>query len=823
MDINLSTKLLTPGFLFLFLFLGLTFRPSPPARAQADTLLLNLPDTTNLIQADTVLLDTIADTTAYNASPNALKSRVDYNAKDSIRLDMIDKKVYMYNENDISYEDINLKANYVEIEFVNNTVYATSSLDSAGNEVGKPVFTMADNSFEAESMKYNYTTKQGLVNKVITEDAEGYLHGTTVKKMANDVTNVLQGSYTTCEHEDPHFEFRFKKAKVIPENKIVTGPAYFVVEDVPTPLAIPFGLFPNKKGQRSGIVIPSWGESVNRGFFLENGGYYFAINDYLDFQIVGDIYSLGSWAIKPSTNYRKRYKYNGYLNANYAINILGEEGSPDYSRNRDFSIRWLHNQDPKARPNSKFSANVNIVSSQYNKFNPVNSDAYLSNTFQSSINYSKSWAGKYFFNASLNQSQNTITRELNMALPKFSFNMNRFNPFKSKNVTGAAKWYDNINVNYNLVGENRINTYDTLLFEQDLYSQMRNGIKHTLAVNSGSIRLAKHIAWTNNINYNERWYTQAHVRSWRNDTLYTNEGPIEGYVGTDTIRGFQAVRDFNFSTSMSTIVYGMFAYKKGPVKAIRHVMRPSLSFSFRPDFSEPQWGYYSYYTNENGETVRYSPFDGFIYGTAPAGRSGAINFRLSNNLEMKVRNRKDTITGERKVVLIEDFSLATGYDLARDSLNMNKLTLSGRTTLFKNLQIFYSSSFDPYALDSSGRRVNKFEWDVNRKLFRPENHNWRLSLNLRLNSEMLSQEKESDAGTPEELRDVNENLDGYVDWNVPWSLNISYDINYNVLYRYQNGYVDYDISRENKVVQTLSFSGDVNITPKWKLGFRSGV
>ncbi|MEZ5196094.1 MAG: putative LPS assembly protein LptD [Bacteroidales bacterium] len=238
-------------------------------------------------------------------------------------------------------------------------------------------------------MKYNYDTKKGLVQKVITEDSEGYLHGGTVKKMPNNETNVLNGQYTTCDLEDPHFAFRFKKAKVIPENKIVTGPAYFVIEGVPTPLAIPFGLFPNKKGQRSGIIIPSYGESTQRGFYFENGGYYFAINDYLDFKLVGDVYTLGSWAVKPSLNYRKRYKYSGYLNGNYAINILGEKGTADYQRNKDFSFRWIHTQDPKARPNSKFSANVNIVSSQYNKFNPVNTTAYLSNTFQSSINYSK--------------------------------------------------------------------------------------------------------------------------------------------------------------------------------------------------------------------------------------------------------------------------------------------------------------------------------------------------------------------------------------------------------------------------------------------------
>jgi len=816
----LSTKLLTPGIILYCFLLALTSQTVLTARAQVDSIPLVQPDTLNL--SDTTSLDTLAVVSPFGLSENAVESKVDYKAKDSIRLDVTSKMVYMYSNNDISYEDINLKADYVEIEFTDNTVYATGSLDTLGNAIGRPVFTMADNSFEADTMKYNYTSKKGLVKGVITSDAEGYLHGEKVKKMPNNISNVADGSYTTCEHEDPHFEFRFKKAKVIPENKIVTGPAYFVVEDVPTPLAIPFGLFPNKKGQRSGIIIPTWGESTQRGFYFENGGYYFAINDYLDFKFVGDIYTLGSWALKPSVNYRKKYRYNGYLNANYAINILGEEGSPDYSRNRDFSVRWVHNQDPKARPNSKLTANVNVVSSEYNKFNPVSSNAYLSNTFQSSINYSKSWAGKYFLNMSLNHQQNTITREMNLSLPKFTFNVNRFYPLRAQKVTGKLKWYENISVNYNMVGENRINTYDTLLFQEELSQQMKNGIKHSVQLSSGSIKILKNIVWSNSINYTERWYSQSQLKSWSNDSIFSNEDPSAGYVRIDTINGFNAIRDFNFSTSMSTTIYGMFASKYGPVTAVRHVMKPSLSFSIRPDFSSPEWGYYKYFTNEYGESERYSLYDGFIYGTAPAGRSGAVSFRLNNNLEMKVKSKKDTITGQKKVVLIENFSISTGYDIARDSLNMNKLSLSGRTTLFKNVQLTYSSSFDPYALDSLNRRVNKFEWDVNRKLFRPENHTWRLGMSVRLNSEMLTKERESDEGTDRELQDVNENIEGYLDWNVPWSLNLSYDLNYNMRYKYENGYWNYDKSREDKLIQTLSFSGDLSITKKWKFSFRSG-
>ncbi len=769
-----------------------------------------------------IILEPRPDSVQFGLSPNAIKSRVDYKSTDSIRLDVKSQKVYMYFENDISYEDINLKANYIEIEFRNNTVYATGTKDSIGKDQGRPVFKMGDNSFESESIKYNYETKKGLVKKVITEDAEGYLHGSTVKKMPDDVTNVFEGSYTTCEHEDPHFAFNFKKAKVIPDKKIITGPANLVIEDVPTPLFIPFGMFPNKKGQRSGIVIPSYGESKTRGFYFENGGYYFAINDYLDLKILGDIYTLGSWAVKPSTNYRKLYKYSGFFNANYAINILGEEGTPDYSRNKDFSVRWTHNQDPKARPNSKFGANVNIVSNQYNKFNPASSNSYLSNTFQSSINYSTSFAGKYFLNTSLNHSQNTITKEVNVTFPSISFNVNRFYPFRKKVTVGKLKWYDNISVNYGMVADNRVNTYDSLLFDQEVFKKMKNGVKHSIQVSSGSLKLLKHIVWSNNFNYTERWYSKQHVKSWRSDTLYLNEGPVYGYVGTDTIYGFNAARDFNFSSSLSTTLYGMYSYKGGPVKAIRHVMKPSVSFSIRPDFGTQNWGYYKYYINEEGETVKYSIYDGFIYGTPDDGRSGNLSFRLSNNLEMKVRSEKDTITGTKKVVLIEDFSISTSYDIARDSLNWSKLTLSGRTTLFKKLMLNYNSSFDPYAMDSLGRRINKFEWEVNRKLMRTESHSWRMGLSLQLPFDKPVKEKVSTAGTPQELQDVIDNPDGYVDWTIPWSLNLSYDFNYNIAYSYKNGYWNYDVTRTKKLIQTLGVNGDVSITTKWKVGFRSG-
>jgi hypothetical protein len=787
----------------------------------ADSQLIIVPDSLHT-PSDSLLSDGFGE-----ISPDALDARVDYAANDSIRFEIKSQKVFMHNGADISYQDINLKADYVELDFKSNTINANGVEDSTGTEIGTPVFTMGENTFESKVMKYNYETKQGLINKIITQDGEGYLHGTKVKVMPDKVTNISKGSYTTCNLEHPHFEFRFSKAKAIPDKKIVTGPAYFVVEDVPTPIALPFGLFPNKKGQTSGIVVPTFGESASRGFYLENGGYYWAINEYLDFKVVGDLYSLGSWAIKPYLNYRKRYKYNGMFNMNYAINLLGEKGSPDFSRNKDFSIRWIHNQDGKARPNSRFSANVNLVSNKYNKFNPVSTNDYLSNTFQSSVNYSTSFAGKYNLNATLNHSQNTNTHEVDLTLPKITFNVNQFYPLRSKNQVGAKRWTDNVSFKYDLSAENRINTLDSLIFQEDITKKMRNGLKHRISVSSGAIKVLKNLIWSNTFNYNERWYSQSHIKNWSNDTLFDGEEISYGYVKTDTVSGFNAVRDFSFSSSLSTTVYGMFAFKKGPVKAIRHVIKPSISFSYRPDFSTNDWGYYKYYINQNGDKVLYSMYDGFVYSTAPSGKQGSIGFMLKNNLEMKVRSAKDTITGMKKIVLIEDLSLSSSYNLALDSVNLSAINLSGRTRLFKDLTIKFIGRWDPYALNENRQRINKFEWVVNNRLLRPESFRWDVGFNYKLDSEMLQgkppapKEKQSDMGTEEELRDVNENIDGYVDWNVPWTLNLSYTFSNTTSYIYNNGYWDYEIDKQNNLIQTLAFNGNISLTPKWKFGFNT--
>jgi lipopolysaccharide assembly outer membrane protein LptD (OstA) len=768
-------------------------------------------------------------------SPNALDYRVDFTAIDSIHFDMRGQKVFMYQEAKIDYDDISLKANYVEMDFITNEVYAAGIPDSLGNEKGQPIFVQGESEFRSQYMRYNYETKKGLINNVMTQDGEGTIRGKVIKKMPNNEAHIKGGSYTTCPMcENRDFEFRYFKSKVIPDKRIVTGPAYLVIEDVPTPLFLPFGFFPIRKGQHSGILLPTWGESANRGFYFENGGYYWAINDYIDFKIVGDIYTHGSWAVKPSTRYKKRYKYGGSFDFLYAINITGEKGQPDYKRERDYQIRWRHQQDAKARPNSTFTANVNIRSRKSNYYNPTTAQDYLSNTFQSSVAYQTSFSGKYFLTLNANHSQNTQTKLMTLTLPEISFNVNRFYPFRKKVVTGKTKWWEDISINYTVNMKNTITTADSLLFDPSAWAKMQNGIKHSLPISS-SVKLLKYFTWTNSINVTDRMYFRTIEKYWVDDTLISGNDTIVGYTDVDTIPGFRNAIDGSFSTSITTKLYGMYQFgEKFPVRAIRHVITPRVSFSYTPDFGSATFGYYqSYYNPKLGEDVDYSIFEGGVYGSPPGQKSGRVNFSLSNNLEMKVRSRKDTITGTKKIMLIDDLSISTSYDMAKDSLNWAPLRLSARTTLFKGFDIRYTGNFDPYILDSSGtHNLNQYEWNVNHRLLRVMNTSWDLSANLRLNPDFFKKkgsgtktrqeeidEMTDDFAMSDEVESIYNNYDDYIDWDIKWNLNFTYNLNYSTTWKYNN---QINREKEEALVQTLGLSGDFNITPKWKIGFRTG-
>ena len=759
----------------------------------------------NKNSAKSIALDSVKK----HENKNALKSKVKYNAKDSIVVNIKDEKIYLYGNAEVTYEKINVKASYIEVNFKDNVMYSSGLKDSTGKIIGKPTFSEDNETFTAENITYNFKTKKGIIRHINTKEGEGYLHGIKVKKMLDNITFINSGSYTTCSLNDPHYSIKFLKAKVIPDNKIVSGPTLLFIEGVPTPIGVPFGFFPINKGRKSGLIIPSYGESSNRGFYLENGGYYWGINDYVDMSLKGDIYTRGSWALKGESDYNWLYHYSGSLSLNLSENKLGDAGTPGSSDSHDFFIRWIHNQSDKARPNSRFSANVNFGSSKYNTFNPTTTADYLTNTFQSGISYSTSIANEFNLSLSASQNQNTQTHIVDITLPELTFTANRFYLFQNKERVGKPRWFENISVNYLMNARSEVSGIDSILFKQNLLKKINSGVSHNIPV-SGSFKIAKYLTMTSTININDRWY----FNSIRKDSLNKT-------TKIDTINNFNNEFDCSFSTNFSTRIYGMYQFKKGFIRAIRHVITPSLGFFYTPYFSNYFDTYYDPVAKKN---VKYSIFQNGIYGSAPSYKSGSINFSLSNNLEMKVRSKKDTVTGLKKIILIEDFTIAESYDLAKDTMQWSRLSMSGHTKLLKNIDLKYSSIWDPYVSNMFGR-MNKLEWDVNHQLFNMQSSQWALSLNWNLSSKTLGKSKPgTQIPKPETLNTkpgtqnimMNPNGDGYVDFNVPWSLNIYYT------FMWTSAFNKSSDNNEKTLVQTLAFNGDVNLTKKWKIGYTSG-
>ncbi len=718
-------------------------------------------------------------------SLDPIESKIISYAEDSIDYDLINNKVYMYHNASVKYYDITLEAAYIELNSKDNTVFAKSLKDSLGNNYGYPSFIDKGKSFSSKEMTYNFKSKKGIIKEVITQEGEAYVHGKKVKKNENDVIFTQNGKYTTCDHEVPHFSIWSNKIKTIPSKKIITGPAVLEFSGVPTPLAIPFGFFPNQKKQSSGLIFPIYGESANRGFFLRYGGYYFAISDYLDLAIKADIYSKGSWGINAHSNYIKRYKYSGDFNISYASLKSGNKLIGNNIDQRDFFVRWSHKQDPKASNNSRFSANINAGSSSYHKNNSFSDNDYLTNTFKSSISYSKTFS-KSSISTNLNHSQNTKTKIVSLSLPTVSYNLNTLYPFKFLNKTNKSKWYDKISFKYNADAKNTISTTDSLLFKEKSLDQFRNGIKHSSSIKT-SFKSLKYFTLSPSFNYSERWYQNSIEKQWLNEQLIT-----------DTVAGFERAFDYNFSLSMKTKIYGILKFKKSKIKAIRHVMTPSASVSYNPDFSKSQFGFYKNVQIDSlGNTQDYSIFQNGIYGSPSGSESGRVNFGLSNILEMKVKTKNDTAETTKKVKLLEAFNFNTSYNLLADSLNLSIINLSGRTKLFNKFDITFNGSYDPYIKNEEGVRINKFYFDDNYVLGRLTNSS--ASLNFRLKG-----------GENDEDDELASHWLDYIDFDIPWSLSVNYTIDYKK-----------DVLIEN-YTQSVNFSGDLKLTENWKIAFNSG-
>ncbi len=803
-----------------------------PATAPGDTTRPALQPVPGLAPAS----NSVTDTISVNAQPTGdIKTSIKYDAEDSIRFDVENHIVYLYGDAKIDYGDIALTAQYITINWTTNTLTARGGLDSLGKKIGTPVFKQGTETFVVEHIKYNFRSRKALISGVVTQQGEGYLHGETIKKNEWDELFVRHAHYTTCNLEHPHFYIRANKIKVIPNDKLISGPFNLVISDVPTPLGFAFGMFPTPRKQSSGIVMPAYGEALDRGFFLRNGGYYWAVNDYLGINLLGDIYSRGGYGLSSMINYRNRYKYDGRFNVRYNRQVRGET-QIDRAVDSNFWVDWSHT--PQSKGTSRFSTSVSAGTSRFNQLNSWDAQNYLSNTFRSNISWSKTFTGTPFnLSANLRQDQNTRTGEMNFILPDVNFAMNRIYPFK-KADSPSRTWYHNINVAYNFNASNRISNApvqnpafsnnpsaervpsradSVLAFNManlpEILQRTQAGGRHSIPITT-SVTLFRFFNLNPSVNYEEFWYLRRQVFRY-------NERSEQ--IESEMVNGFARAYSFNTNAGLTTRVYGTYFVKGKRVEAIRHVMTPTFNFNYRPDFSDPRWGIYQQVQlGENGPTQRFSPFQSSMFGGPSAGRSGGIGFLLNNNLEMKVRAKGDTATKFTKVSLLDDFGISTNYNFLADSNNLSDINLTARTRILNSVDIMANAILDPYGYWVSNisqvngeRRYTQYRqktYAITRGEGLASLASINFSLSTNFNPEALKrktaprQRPQLDLASEEQLRQINMNPDMYVDFNIPWSLFMSYNINYS-----KRGF------DEARVVQSLSFNGDISLTEKWKI------
>ncbi len=801
-----------------------------------------LPDSTGVdsLAADSLSTDSLANDSVPKKKKNGLTSVVDYQANDSIVFTN-GNEVYMYGKGVVQFDGMELNADQIEMNMDSSQVYAVGRPDTVGDIVGRPVFKDKSGEYESETMHYNFKTKKGYITNIVTQQGEGYLTGGQTKKMDNDEFYMKDGKYTTCDnHEHPHFYLQLTQAKVRPKKNIVTGPAYMVLADVPLPLAIPFGFFPFTEKYSSGIIMPTFGDELERGYYLRDGGYYFAINDYVDLALTGEIYTKGSWGVNARSAYIKRYKYSGNVDLSFITTITGDKGLPDYSKMKNFKVAWTHTQDTKNNPNMSLSASVNYTTSGYTR-NDLNSyynaNAFTENTKSSTVNMTYRVPNSpWSFSATANVTQRTQDSTLNVSFPNLTISMGQVYPFKRKTVVGNERWYERIQLSYSGRFQNSILTKQDQILKSNLIKDWRNGMYHNIPI-SATFNLFKYLNLTASFNFTDRMYTNKVMQDW--DTQ-------QARVVRDTVYGFYNVYNYYGSLSADTKLYGFYTPWKifgDKVQAIRHIFTPTISFSAAPDFSAPRYGFWdSYsYVNEYGETVttKYSPFSNGVYGTVSQGRQGTVSFAVSNNLEMKVKSDRDS-TGVRKISLIENLSANMSYNMAADSMKWSNLNTSILIKLTKNFNLQMSAVWDTYTyqLDRYGNpvRVNKPRWTVGKGIGRLSSTGTSFSYTFN-NDTFKKKDKDSDSKNTQQQRqqpnalppdpnsgdeeeeapgdsDVQFGPDGYSIWEIPWSLSINYSVNY--------GYGTFNKKKmeyNGRFTQNLSLSGNINLTKNWSFNF----
>lgn len=820
-------------------------------KAAADSI----PQRAYTILPDTSLRDSLYKDTV-RKSKSALEEPVSYSAKDSITFDYTNSRAHLFGGSQVNYQNLQLTADDISLSLDSSLVHASGRPDSTGAIQGKPLFKQGEDEYEPDRISYNFKTRKAFISNVYTQEGEGFMQSREGKRDSSGVMYVQNGKYTTCDAEHPHFYVSLTRAKMHPGKNVIFGPAYLVVEDVPLPLAIPYGFFPFSSSYKSGFIMPTYGDETTRGFYLRDGGYYFAINDKVDLKVLGEFYTKGSWGLSAQTNYKKRYRFGGNFYFSYQNTKEGEKNMPDYSVSKSFKLTWSHRQDAKANPTQTFSASVNFATSSYERNNLTsmyNPESYTQSTRTSSVSYSKSFSKVGLtLSGTFNLSQNMRDSSISVTLPTLSISQSRFNPFKRKKAAGQERWYEKIAMSYTGTLANSINTKEDKLFHSSLVKDWRNGMRHQVPI-SASFSVLNYINVTPSFTFTDRMYTHKVMQGW--DTERQD-------VQRDTVYGFYNVYNYNMSISANTKLYGMyrpmpwFGGKK--IAAIRHVFTPTVSFSYAPDFSQSRFGFYDSYVktdaNGNVSTVRYSPFSGMMYGTVGQGMTGSVTMDVANNIEMKVRTDKDS-TGYRKISLIDELGGSLSYNMAAKRRPWSDLNLRARIKLTKKYTYSMNAVFATYAYekDENGRvyvgdhtewsrgRFGRFQGTAQNISYSISNETFRKLFGKKhrttTSDDELDEELDEDEETDPTMQNVDPDRkkgktganqesngdvdeDGYLKFSLPWSINIGYGVT--IRENTQGRFNDKRMRYPYKLSHTLNLSGNIRISEGWNINFSSG-
>lgn len=809
--------------------------------------------------ADSIATDTVAsDTTQAKKRDAGIEAPINFVAKDSMVYDAKAGLAYLFGEAEVKYQNMELTAAQIAMNMDSNMVKADGRIDTMGVMHGKPLFKQGGEEYDSQSMAFNFRTKKGFIQNTYTAQGNAFMQSTRSKRTDDGIVYLEKAKYTTCDAEHPHFYLATSRAKMRPGKDVVFGPSYLVVEDVPLPLAIPYGFFPFNKKYSSGFLMPTIGDETTRGFYLRDGGYYFAMNDYMDLRLLGEIYTKGSWGLSAETNYRKRYRYNGNFYISYLNTVEGEKNMPDYSKQTSLKVQWTHSMDSKAVPNTSFSARVNFASQNYERnnilsmYDPV---AYSQSTRASAVSFSRTFPDIGLNLAmSTNLTQNMRDSTVAMTLPDVSISVNRFYPFKRKYAAGKQKWYEKISMSYTGAFTNSITTTETQLFKSNIIKDWRNGMQHRIPIDA-TFQIFKYINVTPSFSFRDIMYTHKEKRSW--DVERQREV-------RDTVYGFYNLYDWNASISANTTLYGF--YQPLPqifgskVQMVRHVFKPSISFSYAPDFTTSHYGYTTYYTKTDAEgnvsTVSYSPYAGQVYGYPTGRKTGSISMSISNNLEMKVASKRDS-TGVKKISLIDELAASLSYNLAADRKPWSDLNTRIRLKLTPKYTFSMAAVFATYAyeFDKNGNVIvgDRTEWSHGRfGRFQGMSQNISYTFNndtfKKLWGKVTGSDEEENTPPVEETEDGYESIedanidpdikearkagknakrekgtvdeDGYLAFKIPWSVTVSYGVTMSEdrskPIRVSNMRYPY------KYTQNLNFSGYIRIADGWSISYSSG-